>query len=164
MNRQLTLGVRLRDSSIFASYYPGRNQRVVEVLRAGLTGNGPLGVWLFGPRGVGKTHLLQAACAAAGERGAVAAYLPLASLASGDAARLSGFGDLSVVCLDDADTIVGNGPWEHALFNLYRELEEHGGRLVVASDAAPSALAYTLRGPCLSAERKSGADAADTRR
>jgi DnaA-homolog protein len=100
---------------------------------------------LHGPHGVGKTHLLQAVCAASGERGAPAAFLPLPELVDTDVTRVSGFGELSFVCLDGIDSVAGNGAWERALFNLYRELDERRGRLIVAAGAAPTAVPYALR-------------------
>jgi DnaA-homolog protein len=78
--RQLALGVTLRANAVFANFCEGTN---VEVLAA-LKGQGRDPVWLYGGRGSGKTHLLQAVCAAT--RGP-AVYLPLAAatyaLASG---------------------------------------------------------------------------------
>jgi DnaA family protein len=142
---QLTLRVRLRDSSVFASYYAGPNQHAVDALKAAMTASGPQSLWLQGMRGVGKTHLLQAVCAAAGERGEPAAYLPLGDLLSRGPERLTGLADMSFVCVDDVETVAGNAPWERGLFNLYREIEEHGGRLTLASVSVPSAVPFALR-------------------
>jgi DnaA family protein len=142
---QLTLGMRLRDSSVFASYHAGPNTHVVEALQSAISGDGPMCLWLHGTRGVGKTHLLQAMCAAAGERGEPAAYLPLDELLSSEPDHLTGLAEMSFVCVDDVETAARNAPWERGLFNLYREVDERGGRLILASVAVPSAVPYELR-------------------
>ena len=147
--KQLPLGVRLRDTSVFASYFPGRNGSVVDALQA-LTArragpsDGPTCVWVHGPPSVGKTHLLQAMCARANSNAQSAAYLPLAEVAQLGGEILSGYGQFSLVCLDDAETVAGSADWERALFRLHRELDEQGARLVLAAIAPPAALPFKL--------------------
>ena len=68
--KQLALGVRLRAEAVFDSFAPGENSEVLTALRS--ANATPL--WLWGAHGSGKTHLLQAVCAAAGD---TAAYFPL---------------------------------------------------------------------------------------
>jgi DnaA-homolog protein len=147
--KQLPLGVRLRDTSVFASYFAGRNGSVVDALQA-LTArregprDGPTCVWVHGPLHVGKTHLLQAMCAQAHADSQNAAYLPLAEVAALGGEVLCGYGQFSLVCLDDAGTVAGNSEWERALFRLHRELDEQRGRLVLAATAPPAALPFKL--------------------
>ena len=71
---QLVLPVRLRDEAVFDSFYPGPNGAVVSHLRLIAEGPAETVVWIWGATGSGKTHLLQAACAAATGS---AVYLPL---------------------------------------------------------------------------------------
>ena len=70
--KQLALGVRLRADALFESFWPGLNGEIVAALQTPST----VPLWLWGTPGSGKTHLLQAVCAAAGaaESGAQAAY------------------------------------------------------------------------------------------
>jgi DnaA family protein len=139
---QLPLGVHLRDSSVFASFHPGSNQPVVDTL-LGLSGHAPPRVvWLYGAHGTGKTHLLQALCARATQRGEQSAWLPLDQFDSPEV--LSGLGVLQWVCLDDAQRIAGNATWERQLFGLHQSLEEEGGRLVMGADVSPNALTWGL--------------------
>ena len=153
MTRQLPLSIRLRDSSVFASYFTGRNQSVVDALLAldttraesNQTGaRAPTCIWLHGAASIGKTHLLQALCARAGLEGRTSAYVPLAEVLSSGEELLSGYGQLALVCLDDGEVIAGRDGWERALFRLHRELDEHGGRLIVAGSAPPAALGFRL--------------------
>jgi DnaA family protein len=147
--QQLPLEVRLRDTSVFASYFPGRNSSVVDALqaftarRAGPS-DGPTCVWVHGPAAAGKTHLLQAMCAHANSNAQGAAYLPLADVARLGGEILTGYGQFSLVCLDDAESVAGSADWERALFRLHRELDEQGARLVLAATAPPAALPFKL--------------------
>lgn len=146
MSTQLPLGIRLRNSSVFSSYFAGRNQPVVDAVLSLASDEGapPRCVWLHGAACVGKTHLLQAICAYAGQRSLTAAYLPLTA-AGMTPGLLAGCGRLAHVCIDDLQVIVGQDEWERALFSLHQELDEHRGRLWVASPGPPAALAITLR-------------------
>src|SRR3954471_9925386 len=119
---QIPLGIGLRDSSVFASFWPGRNRPVVDALLALVPHQPPTCVWLHGAGGLGKTHLLQALCARAGERAESAAYLPLEEARSMGPEVLNGLGELSLVCLDDVEAVLGKSDWEHALFRLHQEL------------------------------------------
>jgi DnaA-homolog protein len=141
---QLPLRMGLRDSSVFASYFAGRNRPTVEALLSLGTHVQPTCVWLHGPRACGKTHLLQASCVRWSERGEPCAYLPLRELIDKPDV-LSGYGELSLVAIDDIDLAAGQSQWEHGLFRLHQALEEHGGRLLVASSSLPALVGYTLR-------------------
>jgi DnaA family protein len=141
--QQLPLGVRLRDRAVFESFYPGPNLELVAHLgRLGAAARFPP-VWMHGAAGSGRTHLLQAVCAAVGVRGR-AGYFPLAELATLGTDALEGAGALDCACLDDVDVVAGVLDWERALFTVYRELEERGAALVIAARAAPAALPWTL--------------------
>jgi DnaA family protein len=145
---QLPLGIRLPDSSVFESYYAGRNQPVVDALLAlhvAEQPRAPTCIWLHGAHSTGKTHLLQALCARASREGRTAAYLPLPDVIDLGEELLAGFGELAIVCLDDAQVLAGRENWERALFRLHQELDERGGRLVVSGATPPAALPFKLR-------------------
>ncbi|HEY1313999.1 MAG TPA: DnaA regulatory inactivator Hda [Steroidobacteraceae bacterium] len=134
--KQLALGVRLRADAVFASFWPGANGEALAALQApGVT---PL--WLWGAAGSGKTHLLQAVCAATGEG---AAYFPLATLGL-PADSLAGFERSRVLCVDDVDAVAGDLAWEKALFRLFNEAAELRTRLIFAAAAAPRQLDWSL--------------------
>jgi DnaA family protein len=138
--KQLALGVTLRANALFANFYPGPNEEVL----AALQGPGTDPIWLWGTAGCGKSHLLQARCAATD---GPAAYIPLASISTGAALpfeALRGFADCGVVCVDDVDVVAGNLDWEQALFRLFNEAQESRSRLVFAAHAAPRGLEWRL--------------------
>jgi DnaA-homolog protein len=142
--KQLPLPVQLRASSVFASFYRGPNADVVEQLLDLSPAPRSPAVWLYGPIGAGKTHLLQAVCGRAGEQKLTAAYIPLADSVFTPSA-LTGCESLSFVCLDDFDRVVGQSAWERAVFRLYTELEDSGGRLLIAAMSTPAASGIALK-------------------
>jgi DnaA family protein len=142
--RQLPLGVRLRVGSRFSTFFPGGNPAAVAELAQMAARAGPQAAWLHGPPGSGRTHLLQAACAAAGEAGRAVAYLPMRELGSGGTGVLAGLEALDLLCLDDLEAVAGATGWERALFGLYNELAERGGRLAVAAREPPARSGFAL--------------------
>ncbi len=135
--RQLALEVRLRANAVFASFVPGDNAELVAALRD--ANAGPL--WIWGAPASGKTHLLQAACAAAGSKGA---YFSLSAAMSLPPEALLGFEASPVLCLDDLHAVAGNPAWERALFSLFNASGELHTRLLFAANAAPRSLAWSL--------------------
>lgn len=141
--RQLPLGVRLADRALFESFLPGPNAEALAHARAVAGGEARGATWVCGPPGAGKSHLLQAICAAAAAR-VRAGYLPLAQVAPLGAGMLDGLAQLGCLCVDDLERVVGEGEWERALFALLREIEEAGGALVVAAREPPALLNWSL--------------------
>ena len=148
MEKQLPLGVRLRDTSVFASYFPGRNRSVVDALQAlSARRRGRATVRRASGCTVRSPSARRTCC-----RQCVPALTAFAerrvSAARGSCAarrrNSSGYGQFSLVCLDDAETVAGNANWERALFRLHRELDEQGARLVLAAPAPPAALPFKL--------------------
>jgi DnaA family protein len=140
--RQLPLGIRLQDRAVFASFLPGPNRHALAHARALASGTAGGAAWLSGAAGTGKTHLLQAACAAAGA--GRAGYLPLAQLAALGSGILEGLRELECLCLDDVHAVAGNAAWERELFALFCALEERGGRLLAAASSPPALLVWAL--------------------
>ncbi|MBT3430254.1 MAG: hypothetical protein HN428_07490, partial [Proteobacteria bacterium] len=61
---QIRLPLRLKDQASFENFLIGDNQQIISLLQDP-AGNSDVGViYLHGPRGVGKSHLLQACCRA----------------------------------------------------------------------------------------------------
>jgi DnaA family protein len=141
--QQLPLGVRLPDRALFESFLPARNGEALAHAHAVAAGEARGVMWLGGPSGAGKTHLLQAICAAAGAR-VRAGYVPLQQVAHLGAEVLDGLGQLGCLCLDDLQSVAGDLAWERRLFGLLRESEEAGGALALAASAPPALLRWAL--------------------
>ncbi|MFT3905420.1 MAG: DnaA regulatory inactivator Hda [Steroidobacteraceae bacterium] len=155
---QLALSMRLPDRASFESFLPGDNGAAVDTLRALAAGRRRDVVWLAGPAGSGKTHLLHAVVARCAQD-AAAGYLPLAApapAAAAGAAPLAGVATLApevlegwqgvrCLCLDDVPALFGDAAWERALFRLHREAEEQGISLVLSGSESPALVRPQLR-------------------
>lgn len=131
---QLVLPLRLADHAVFASFLDDGNETLVATLSRLAAGEDEEGCWLWGSVATGKTHLLQAACERAGDR---SVYLPLGLVGGAGPGILEGLAARDLVCLDDIDAVAGKEDWDLALFGLFNELQDAGGRLVVSASAAP---------------------------
>ncbi|WP_339414328.1 DnaA regulatory inactivator Hda [Pseudomonas sp. EA_35y_Pfl2_R5] len=144
---QLPLGVRLRDDATFANYYPGANAAAlgyVERLCEADAGWTESLIYLWGGEGVGRSHLLQAACLRFEQRGELAVYLPLAEVVEYGPALLDNLEQCELVCLDDLDAVAGRSDWEEALFHLFNRLRDSGRRLLLAASSSPRELPVQL--------------------
>jgi len=138
---QLALPLQLADHAVFASFLATGNETAVGVLRGLAAGGDGSGCWLWGARSTGKTHLLQAVCDQAGDE---SAYIPLGMFGDAEPAILEGLASRLLVCVDDIDAVAGNAAWEHALFVLYNQIVDAGGRMIAAAQAAPRAISFDL--------------------
>lgn len=131
--QQLPLGVRLADRAVFDSFLPGPNVAALAAARALAAATAPALLFLHGGPGSGRSHLLQALCAAVPGAG----YFPLGELRPLGPAVLEGAEALPLVALDDLQAVAGLPGWDRALFGLYNALQAASGRLAAAS-ALPS--------------------------
>lgn len=138
--QQMLLPIGLRDSNTFENFLPGENAAVRHAL---LNGDEPF-TYLWGERGTGKTHLLQAACHYEDAGGGRAIWLPLGELLTHDPALLEGMEQMSLVCLDELQHLQDSMAWQQAVFHLYNRMRDAGHRMVAAGDSAPSNLGLTL--------------------
>lgn len=131
---QLPLPLQLADHAVFASFLAAGNETLVATLKELAAGGTGSGCWLWGAGATGKTHLLQAVCERAGDR---SVYVPIALLAESGPQLLNGLAARELVCLDDLDSVAGDGRWEHALFALFNQLADADRSLVVAAASSP---------------------------
>jgi DnaA family protein len=114
--RQLALGLLLPPAQTLDNFVPGRNAEALAVARDLAAGRGPQFVYLWGPAGSGRTHLLEALRAAA---------------AGQEQGRLHTADDVHL--LDE--------PGQARLFALMNEVRaDPAARLVAAGDRAPQLL------------------------
>lgn len=144
-SRQLTLALTLREESTFANFYPGSNPGVFSALQtfAALTGE-PF-IYLCGPPGTGRSHLLQACCHEVPPGRGI--YLDLTEPGLNPAVFMD-MEFFSLVCLDNIDAIMGRQDWELALFNFYNRSREQNSRLLVSSSELPGHLPCQLADLC----------------
>lgn len=161
---QLGLAISLREETRFANFVANnqKNRETVAHLSALALPEGGAGFmasdtfFLWGGKGVGLSHLLQASCHHLVEHKFSAQYLPIAELLSYPAADVcEGLERCDLVGVDDIDAIQGHTDWQRALFNLFNRLRENQGRFICASHFSPAALPVDL--PDLKSRLLSGA-------
>lgn len=143
-NPQLPLGLALQDGARFDSYFPGLNREVVQHLQQAASGTGENLVYVAGASGMGKTHLLQAACHRAGQCDRTSTYLPLQELLALAPTILEDLEQLDLICLDDVAAIAGHAVWERGLFDLFNRVRAAGGTLLVAGERRPDQSGFGL--------------------
>ena len=140
---QIPLQLEPRRPDRFEDFVAGPNKSVFLAVRQLLDEQGA-SLFLSGPLGSGKSHLLNALCHAAREKGLGAFYIALKQLPEEAAAGLEGLQGLDLVCVDDLDSVTGNATWENALFRCFNEVRAANGRLAVSSRQPLSSLQFDL--------------------
>ena len=156
--RQLALGVALKEGATLDNFFIPEHSplaAVVSVLRHQLISAEQPFVYLWGSAGSGVSHLLQAACHQAIDNGLSVQYLPLDELVSyPPEALLDDLEQVSLVCLDNLQAVVGIAEWEQALFHCFNRLRDQGNRLLVGASASARELPLQL--PDLQSRLNSG--------
>jgi DnaA family protein len=137
---QLPLALALPDHASFATFVSGENATAVEHVRTVACGRADT-LWLWGARGTGKTHLLQAACRTAGEGGRRAMYVALATAEPG---LLVDLDRVELLALDGVDATAGSAAWEAPLFAILNAFLAREGGLLLAADVAPLQCPFAL--------------------
>ncbi len=136
MTRQLPLPFALPERHTFERFIGAANAELIDRLKRPVERFECL--WLFGEPGVGKTHLLQAAC----HHLPRSAYVPT-NVAVADA-TLDGYRRFAFVGIDDIAVWLGARNAELAVIGLYNALAEAGSRLVVAAAKSPRDMRFAL--------------------
>ncbi len=154
-NRQAQLTIPLHQQALhdFENFHTGVNDELLQRLHrlGGSQERRPdTGLWLWGERGHGKSHLLQATCQAVSGGGGRALYLPL-DLLPADPAMLEGL-DADVIAVDEVHVWLGDSTLEAALMGLYQDAVQRSAGILYAaprsaqqSDFALADLASRLR-------------------
>jgi DnaA family protein len=140
---QIPLQLEPRRPDRFDEFVVGPNESALKAVRHLLDEPGGI-LFLAGPQGSGKSHLLNALCHEARGRGMGAFYIALRRLPEEAAAGLEGLQLLDLVCVDDLDLVAGNPVWEQALFRCFNEVRDAGGRLLVSSSLPLKSLSIQL--------------------
>jgi len=131
--RQLALGLAPSPAPAFDNFFPGRNVEAMSALHSLASGqSGEQFVYLWGERGCGRSHLLQAAVAAASSRGIIARYI-----AAGEALPADDSG-VRMLAVDDVEKLDVQAQLE--FFSLYNALRECEGAVLAAGNVAPARL------------------------
>lgn len=144
MNKQLALSIQLNNAATLADFNWQNNSLLQQQLEQILQTKQEHLLYLWGIKGCGKSHILQACCQAINETES-AIYLPLNLLKEWGPETIEGLEDQTILCIDDIDAIAGNEAWEEALFHLYNRIREsERGILIISGNQPPAKLAIRL--------------------
>ncbi len=126
---QLLLDISPDNQPTLDDFVAGRNLELLSALRLALSGNNGAGssersFYVWGETGSGKSHLLQACVHAAQEQAQNAVY------AHGSVPKSA-----AVVAVDDVEELGDAAQIE--LFNLYNQMRDSGGMLLVSGKESP---------------------------
>jgi len=143
VTQQILLPLEGRRPDRFEDFVAGENAALLNALQELVSGDAQC-LFLSGPVGSGKTHLLNAACNQACEMDRQAFYIAPGRLNEQAAAGLAELDHMDLVCVDDIDSCIGQRVWEEALFHCFNRLRDAGGSLVVSSSTPLSGLTFSL--------------------
>ena len=133
--KQLVFDFSTAPPQTFDNFVPGRNRELVAMLRGLAVDRGPERlIYLWGPPGSGRTHLLRAACADFESRGSRATFVRCDSRTRLDPALSS----LDAVMLADVERLPQAGQGD--LFSLFNAFKDKGAALLAAGSVAPAQL------------------------
>jgi len=141
---QLTFPVTGDDKASFDNFWVGNNQEVVATLKSTVTHAEPKMIYLYGPPGCGKSHLLFAVMRLASDNAVRTSYLSLSD-AHINPDMLMAIDVTGLVCVDNTDAWAGDNTKERALFTLFEQVKHAGGQLLVTAKQAPDTSNFALR-------------------
>lgn len=139
---QLPLGLHLKDDCTFDSYFPGPNLHVINIIQRTLLQPEDAFIYIWGRKGVGCSHLLQAACHFSTTHEKASFYLPLTKQLHLDV--LDDLERTDLVCLDNLENIAGDPKWEEAIFDLYNRIKISNKKLIIAAKQPPKGTEIAL--------------------
>ncbi|WP_058534443.1 DnaA regulatory inactivator Hda [Legionella saoudiensis] len=144
MNKQLALAIKLNDEATLSDFNWGENKLLQQQLQRMLTLKEERLLYLWGCKGSGKSHLLQASCQAVNLTES-AIYLPLNLLKEWGPQAIEGLEEQALICIDDIDAIAQDSAWEEALFHLYNRIKDmEKSLLIISGNQSPTTLPIKL--------------------
>lgn len=144
MTRQLPLAMSLRPEVTLEEFVAGANRQLLQALNQLATGSEDGQIFLSGPVGSGKSHLLMGSVKLAQQQGRSCAYLPFSELMALSPEVLEGMEQYSLLAFDDVHLAARDANWEKALFRLFNQARETGASLLFAADRGPASLELHL--------------------
>ena len=141
---QMALPLTHNDKASFDNYWSGNNYELVTALRTIILSSDSNVLYIYGPSGSGKSHLLFAAMRLATQESVKTSYLSLSDEhVSVDMLGILDVGNL--VFIDNIHAWSGDQEKERALFTLFEQIKHSGGQLVAASAQPPEASGFVIR-------------------
>ena len=115
----------------FDSFFQGENKDLLYFLNTMIKTKSNNSIYIWGPQGTGKTHLLQAACKKANEMDWHVTYIPLEQYRDFSIDILDGLGKLDLVCIDDLELIIDNIEWQQRVTLLFNEIRDNKNSIIM---------------------------------
>ena len=144
MAKQLILDLKLRETHTLNNFIAGNNQLLLRLLDNMAQKQGEQQLFLWGAPGVGKSHLMQAACHLATENSYSVSYLPLVQLIDYSPQLLDGIESMDLICIDDVEQVKDKPEWQEQLFNLINRVRETRSHLLFSASLPPNELDLQL--------------------
>lgn len=141
---QLPLSFGETETFSFDQFLSGENNEVIQKLHSVVDDPQSEAIYIWGAKGAGKSHLLQALCKSLSDNEQRSVYLPLSQHQKFTPQILEGLEELSVVCLDDIDQIAGDEKWELEIFHLFNRIKEENHLLIITAHSAPQGIEFKL--------------------
>jgi DnaA family protein len=141
---QIPLAISLGDKAEFDNYLAGDNAELVATLKPSICDSEPQLLYMYGPSGVGKSHLLYAAMRLAQQHSIPTSYLSFRDERA-EPDLLLALNTRSLICLDDVHCWAGNEEYERSLFAVFEQAKHDGGQLLLSSHQAPQECGFVLR-------------------
>lgn len=146
---QLALPFEGSDLPLFENFVGSQNLQSAGILKRLVDVGEESSVFLLGPRGTGKTHLLLSVVAELDKRKVSNGYLSAAilnDLSSEEAsALLSAVENYRYIIIDDLNDLVWSEPMQQAFFSLFNFVRDTGRCLVIASSLSIEQMDIQLR-------------------
>ncbi len=129
MKKQIPFSFQAPELATLDNFIAGENKQLLFSLKN--TTDQLIFIW--GDKGVGKTHLLEAMVFYYQSLAKNVFYLPLQIQEDFEPKMLESLEAFDLVCLDNVDQVTGDKDWELALFNFFNRIRESGGRLILSA-------------------------------
>ncbi len=140
-NTQVSLPLVTDARRSLESYYVGPNTELLHILTQLTHQSQVRMVFLYGPTGTGKSHLLNGVITSSGVSGN---YIPL-SVPGAGLDLLTTIDKPMLVCFDDAEKVSTDAQVERNLLGLYERVMAQNGWIVVSSQFSPSQSGIKLK-------------------
>lgn len=131
MSDQYLLPIDLQVEQRFNNFVVGENGELISALTS--TREGFRGIWIYGERSSGRSHLLRSKCL---DRKQVSNYIGCRDFIGDSSALVNALTNSmrhgTVVAVDDVGEMLGNRDCEELLLGIYQRLIGSGGTLLVS--------------------------------
>lgn len=142
---QVPLQFEFQANLAFASFFVGDNAEIITQLQALACDGDEQQIFIWGEKGSGKSHLLQACCQQAKVQGNKDPfYLKFTAGSLPSLQLLEGLDDVDLVCFDDVHELSGHPEWESAFFAFYNSHRQNNHKLLMSADCPPKYLSFEL--------------------